>query len=246
MIDNKFFDWLSGLIDGDGCFLLSQKDYGSLEITMDIRDSFCLYRIKNQYGGSIKLRSHSKSIRYRLHHKAGLIQLLNDVNGRIRHSTRLLQFSKLCFKYNIELKPIKELSFDDNWMAGFFDADGTISINSLNYQLSISISQKTQELLIPLKLLYGGYIYIDRNSNTFKWYVTQSNLILYLNNNYFKKSLLYSKKKQRLLLIEQYYDLMLLKNQNNILFEKSWVIFFKKWKLYGYEEDKDMYQFNEN
>jgi hypothetical protein len=53
-------------------------------------------------------------------------------------------------------------------MGGLFDSDGTISINKNINQLYISISQKTQELLIPLKVLYGGSIYIDRSSNTFK------------------------------------------------------------------------------
>ena len=96
----KFIEWLAGLIDGDGCFLLSQKGYGSLEITMDSRDSYCLYIVKNKYGGSVKLRSGSNSFRYRLHHKSGLLMLLNDVNGLIRGSNRLLQFNKLCFKYN--------------------------------------------------------------------------------------------------------------------------------------------------
>ena len=36
--EGRFEEWLGGLIDGDGCFLLSKKGYGSLEITMDIRD----------------------------------------------------------------------------------------------------------------------------------------------------------------------------------------------------------------
>ena len=35
---NIFNQWLAGLIDGDGCFLLSKKGYASLEIVMEIRD----------------------------------------------------------------------------------------------------------------------------------------------------------------------------------------------------------------
>lgn len=62
---NKFNEWLGGLIDGDGCFLLSKKGYSSLEITKDIRDEHCLNIIKQIYGGSIKLRSGTQSIRYR-------------------------------------------------------------------------------------------------------------------------------------------------------------------------------------
>lgn len=48
--DLNFKQWLAGLIDGDGCFLLSKKGYASLEITMDIRDERALQAVKNVYG----------------------------------------------------------------------------------------------------------------------------------------------------------------------------------------------------
>jgi hypothetical protein len=38
---------------------------------MDIRDERCLNIIKNRYGGSVKLRSGAKAVRYRIHHKEG-------------------------------------------------------------------------------------------------------------------------------------------------------------------------------
>lgn len=239
----KFNEWLAGLIDGDGRFLLSQKNYGSLEITMDLHDSYCLYIIKNKYGGSIKLRSGNHSIRYRLHSKNSLISLLNDINGLIRNSIRLLQYHKLCMNYDIIVLPIVELVFNSNWMGGFFDANGIISINMVNYQLFISISQKTQELLLTIKNLYGGSIYVDRGSNTFIWYVIEKETILFLVDNYFKNNYIYSKKRNRLFLIKHFYYLKELKKQNNILFEKAWSIFLKKWKEYNM--DKDMYQFND-
>lgn len=230
-MNNKFNEWLSGLIDGDGCFLLSQKGYGSLEITMSINDSYCLHQVKKKYGGSIKLRSGSRSLRYRLHHKKGLLLLLNDVNGLIRHSIRLMQYNRLCHHYNVIFLPTNPLLFDSCWMAGFFDADGTIVINNLNYQLSISISQKTQELLLLIQNLYGGFIYIDRSSNTFNWCVTKKETILFLVDNYFKKSYVYSYKRKRLFLIEEYYFLMDLKKQHNMFFDKMWEKFLLKWKI---------------
>ncbi|RZL07606.1 MAG: hypothetical protein EOO89_22815, partial [Pedobacter sp.] len=79
--DLRFKQWLAGLIDGDGCFSLSKKGYASLEITMHIRDERALQAVKNVYGGSIKLRSNAKALRYRLHDKKGLINLIKDVNG---------------------------------------------------------------------------------------------------------------------------------------------------------------------
>ena len=106
--DNKFKQWLAGLIDGS--FLLSKKGYASLEITIDIRDEHALQIIKNIYGGSIKLRSGSKSLRYRLHHKSGLLALIYDVNGEIRNLNRLIQLRKICNKYLLNLKNPERLT----------------------------------------------------------------------------------------------------------------------------------------
>lgn len=61
-INKKTNEWLAGLIDGDGCFILSKQGYGSLEITMGIRDERALNYIKNIYGGSLKLRSNANAI----------------------------------------------------------------------------------------------------------------------------------------------------------------------------------------
>ena len=196
--NKKFIQWLAGLIDGDGSFILSKKGYASLEITMDLRDEHSLQIIKNVYGGSIKLRSGCSALRYRLHHKSGLLKLINDVNGEIRNSNRLVQLNKICLKYEISLIYPQKLTFDNSWLSGFFDSDGTITINSINNQLSISVSQKTYELLQPLLELYGGHIYIDRGSSqSFKWYVTKRENILNI-IDYFKTHPSRSAKKNRL------------------------------------------------
>jgi hypothetical protein len=158
--NNKKNQWLAGLIDGDGYFQLSKKGYANLEITMDIRDEHVLQIVKNIYGGSIKLKSSANALRYRLHHKSGLLRLIVDVNGQIRNSNRLVQLNKICDKYNLGLVYPDKLNFDNGWSpsGGFFDADGTITINKTNTQLSISAGQKTAEILQHLIELYGGNI----------------------------------------------------------------------------------------
>src|SRR3954447_25062163 len=71
--DIRFYEWLAGIIDGDGCFLVSKKGYCSLEIVTQLRDKKILYLIKQKFGGSVKLVSGNNHLRYRLHHKKGLL-----------------------------------------------------------------------------------------------------------------------------------------------------------------------------
>lgn len=231
-LNSNWNEWVAGLIDGDGCFLLTKKGYASLEVTMDIRDEHALQILKNVYGGSIKLRSGANALRYRLHHKSGLLKLINDVNGHIRNSNRLLQLNKICDKYNITLIHPYKLTYNNGWLAGFFDADGTVNINSSINQLSISASQKTSELLQPLVDIYGGYLYIDKGSyQSFKWYVTKRETILYL-VEYFKKHPSRSAKKNRLHLIPKFYELKDLKAHialEGTILAKSWKYFMNKW-----------------
>jgi hypothetical protein len=110
---NIFNQWLGGLIDGDGCFQVSKKGYASLEITMDTRDKHCLYQIKQKFGGSIKLRSGVKAVRYRLHNKQGILNLINSINGEIRNPIRLVQLNKICEKYSISLIQPSILTYDN-------------------------------------------------------------------------------------------------------------------------------------
>lgn len=231
----KFKQWLAGLIDGNGCFTLTKKGYAGLEITADLRNECMLQKVKNVYGGSIKLRSNAKALRYRLHHKEGLLKVINDVNGHIRNPNRLVQLNNICLKYNIKLIYPAKLTYNNGWLSGFFDADGTITINKSNWQLSITASQKTSELLSPLTELYGGNIHIDKGSHkSFKWYITKKNDVLEI-IEYFKNYPSKSFKNNRLQLVPTFYDLKDMKAHkanNDTLLAKSLNIFFKKWMKY--------------
>jgi hypothetical protein len=231
----RYIQWLAGLIDGHGCFLLSKKGYASLEIIMHSRDERALKAVKNIYGGSIKLRSGFSALRYRLHHKEGLVNLINDVNGEVRNPKRLIQLNYICVKYMITLKYPEKLTLNNGWFSGFFDADGTISINSSTWQLSISASQNTSEILRSLVELYGGYVYIDTGGQgSFKWCVTKKEDILNL-IEYFKKYPSRSAKNNRLHCIPKFYELKGMKahiEPEESLLAKSWNIFINKWNNY--------------
>ena len=171
----NFNEWLAGLIDGDGSFLLSKQGYASLEITMDIRDEHALQIIKNVYGGSIKLRAGANALRYRLHHKLGLLALMNDVNGYIRNSHRLVQLSKICDKYELKLKYPDKLTYNNGWLAGFFDARGDLQYqlndkNTIEPLLQFKINSNSYEILVEIKENFGGNISIDKNRNySYSW-----------------------------------------------------------------------------
>lgn len=59
----RFCQWLAGLIDGDGCILVSKAGYTSCEITMGTSDLRCLKYLQNMLGGSIKPRSGANALR---------------------------------------------------------------------------------------------------------------------------------------------------------------------------------------
>jgi hypothetical protein len=107
----KFNEWLAGLIDGDGYFILTKKNYVSCEICMDIRDKKALYEVKHKYGGSIKPVSGAKALKYKLRNRKGLLCLINNINGLIRNPIRLLQINKICDKYKIDLKYPQPLTY---------------------------------------------------------------------------------------------------------------------------------------
>lgn len=232
--DKKFSQWLAGVIDGDGCFQLSKKGYASLEIVMETRDKRCLYLIKQEFGGSVKVKSNVNWLRYRLHHKKGLIFLVDKVNGFLRNPVRILQIGKICDKYNITVKPSETLTYNSAWLSGFFDSDGSIYINIPSSQVFITASQKNRFILDDLVNLYGGTIYPMVKVGAFKWTVFRKDDITKL-LEYFNLNPSKSAKQKRLKLLDKYYSLRSKKAHlasPNSLLTKNWKIFLKDWENY--------------
>jgi len=131
---------------------------------METRDKHCLFSVKQKFGGAIKLRSGVNWLRYRLHHKTGLLNLIHAVNGEIRNPTRLIQLNIICEKYGINIIEPSPLTYNNGWLAGFFDSNGSIYMNLLSSQIYFTASQKNKYLLDKLSEIYGGTIYIQKDS----------------------------------------------------------------------------------
>ena len=201
----RFNEWLAGLIDGDGCFNLSKKGYASLEITLEVRDKACLFQIKDKFGGSVKVKQGNTWLRYRLHHKKGLLELIEAVNGLLRNPTRLLQLGRICEKYHLLLKYPDPLTYDNGWLSGFLDSDGSIYLSIISGQIFVTASQKNKLLLDPLVEIYGGTIYTLPKVQAFKWVIYKKNQVIDI-LNYFEKYPLRSKKMVRVRLIPLIYE----------------------------------------
>jgi len=231
--DLAFKEWLAGLIDGDGYFLLSKNGYNSCEITMDTRDKKVLFLVQQMYGGSVKQISNALAFKYKLINRAGLIELIKDVNGLIRNPTRLLQMNKLCVKFNIELKYSNNLTFNNGWLSGFIDSDGSIYSNEASGQVFISISQKNKYLLEPLIHLYGGRVDISSpKKEAFKYVIYRKGELFYLIDNYFNKYPLRTEKMKRVNLIKEFYLVRLSKKNKDIFKFIEWVKFKDRWEKY--------------
>ena len=230
--DERFYEWLAGFIDGDGCFLLSKKGYASLEIVIQLRDKKCLYLIKQKFGGSVKPYSGNNYLRYRLHHKEGLLNLIHKVNGLLQNPTRIIQLGKICEKYNLELKDPKPLTYYNGWLAGFFDTDGSIYLNEASGQILITATQKNRFILDALVRLYGGTIYPMVKQEAFKWTCFKKKEVLSLVNNYFKINPCRSEKIVRINMVDKFYELRKLHAHNastNSVLGKAWKHYLVKW-----------------
>ena len=236
--DESWNEWLAGLIDGDGSLLLSKSGYPSCEITMSLQDEHALAIIKQKLGGSIKLRYGAKALRYRLHNNSGMLELINRINGNIRHTSRLKQLESVCLRLNVPIIRPKKTTVDNGWFSGFFDADGTITYSIKNGypQLTIGVTNKLFIDISNYEKIFNGNIYFDRGQNGYyKWSIQSRDEIAYF-KTYLSKHPLRSNKKQRLFLIDEYYYLKDLKAHQALpstLLSKAWHNFNSKWYKRG-------------
>jgi hypothetical protein len=232
--DLKVRQWIAGVIDGDGNFYISKKRYVELSVVMESRDIACLFKLKQRYGGSVKSTSHAKAVRFRLHHMAGIQQVIKDINGLIQNPVRYNQFSKICELYNIEIMSSTPLIYNSSYLSGLFDTDGSIYYSRQSIQVFITISQKGRELLDKLVPIYGGVVKSsNKNETAFKWIVSKKSDVLNLIDNYFHWNNCVSAKNKKFGMVKQFYFLSSIGAVNateDSVLEKSFNQFVERWE----------------
>lgn len=238
--NQRFCEWFGGFVDGDGSLQLSKAGYGSLEITVATKDMHLLIPIKQKYGGAIKPRSGVNQVRYRLHNRKGMVKVLNDLNGHIRHPARLAELTKLCNRYNVCLKAAPALTTENGWFRGFFDQDGTVTL-TLHRKfplVTIRVSQKHQRLTELFQSTFGyGGIYFDKSQNGYWQWSIQSQRDVLKFKTYLKNFPRRSTKRIKVSLLPKVYNLLGLRahlNQessfHNPVLHQQWLSLVEKWK----------------
>lgn len=118
------------------------------------------------YGGAIKATSHANAVRWRLHHKAGILAVINDINGLLYNPVRIIQLERVCLLYQVDVISSTPLTYKNGYLSGLFDRDGSVYYNTLSNQVFITVTQKERTLLNLLVSVYGGKIYKSNKSGT--------------------------------------------------------------------------------
>jgi hypothetical protein len=237
--DKHFYEWLAGLIDGDGYFWIRKINrLTSLVITFDIRDMQTAQMLKDRLGGNLNILSGNKAVRFKLHKYDAIVSLVNNINGLIRTPNRIEQLKLVCLNYGIEYKDPIKLEFNNAWFSGFFDADGHVSYNKSHGSVNLCITQKNEKLLLELASIYNGKVYNHyKSSNNYRFIITNKSSVLTILNDYFSKYPSRSMKQNRLMLIKKYYELRIMKchlHPKGSSLHKAWVEFNKNWLNYNY------------
>lgn len=225
--------WLAGLIDGDGCFQISEKNYTSQEITVHAKDEPVFDLVKQKYGGSIKPRSGLNCVRYRLHNKTGMIQQCTDVNGYIRHPVRYEQFQKVCNVLQLIPEEPDILHSKHGWFRGIFDADGTVTLNKKSKQITISVTQKDKNVPTAYFSVFGGSLYKDKSQNEYYKWAVQSKANVQQILEFLNHFPVHSSRRRKLSLIPDVYDCIAAKAYKfpkNTALYKKWQNLLQKWQ----------------
>lgn len=235
----NYYEWLAGLIDGAGCFLVSKKGYVSCEITMGVREMPCLSRIQDIFGGYVEPRSDSKLLRWRLHNRLEMEHLIACINGLIRGSRRVAQLKEVCKRLDIVPKCVAHLSKDSAWFAGFFDAAGRFHcpfknlsfIEDRNPLVTISVTAKEFDVVASFRDAFGGHIcFATQKQKYYKWWIQDVMEIVNF-SAYFDKNPSCSTKGYMFVMVGDFFKLYALLAYDPVSeYHPLWKKFEAKWK----------------
>lgn len=157
--ENDFLTWFIGFSEGDGSFVINNRNELSFVITQSTEDEQILQLIQTKLGFGRVIQQGKRTSRYIVSDKKGL-ELINSLfNGNIVLPSKQQSFHKFLNVYNQKairgkiltdpIKPIKSNilpSLSNSWLSGFTDAEGCFTVsflsNSKAFRLRYLVTQK--------------------------------------------------------------------------------------------------------
>lgn len=173
-------------------------------------------------------------MRFRLHHKEGILRLIQDINGLIQNPVRVEQLKKVCSIYRIKAQEPQPLVYNSAYLSGLIDSDGSVYYNKNSIQVFIAVSQKRREMLDLLLSVYGGKVYFSNKAGTaFKWTVSKKSEVLAQVDNYFHWNPSISAKNKKFGMVKHFYYLSSIGALNAPVespLRKSFALFVERWE----------------
>lgn len=193
--------WLSGFIQGDGSFVIRKnRSEHILYISQSLSDIQLLYKIKSFLGVGYVRIQHSKNIAHFVVSKSKYLTVILPKLGPFfgRKKEQYLLFS---VKYKCRCSPNIVVGWEDAWLSGFIDADGSFygsytrdkrMSSGFQLQLRFAITQKDLSVLKHIAMLFD--VKVRYNKKGFYYFILSSTNLLDLVVDYLKKYPLKSKK----------------------------------------------------
>ena len=168
----QFGYFLAGLIDADGHI----DTLGYMRIVFNQKDVSVAYYIKKIIGyGSIKKIKGKAAYLFTCSHSKG-IKIMGDlICNKLKTMSKIEQFNaRLVSKVGGKLTKLNSaVVFNNHWLAGFIQGDGSFQIKVLYRQhrteirLAIQIDQNSDTILKEIQSVFGGYIGYRNSQNTY-------------------------------------------------------------------------------
>ena len=211
---DDFLTWLIGFTEGDGCFVINNRNDLLFIITQATEDVQVLNLIQETLGFGKVIKQGKRTSRFIVQDKKGLELIVSLFNGNLVIPTKQQDFYKFIALYNkkaikgqillAEVTPIKSgplPSVSNGWLSGFTDAEGCFTVsflsNSNSFRLRYLITQKGDinvPILSYLILLFKTGVIEAHSKKQNYSYIVNGEKACYKLYFYFDKYVLKTKK----------------------------------------------------
>ncbi len=151
---DNFLYWLVGFAEGDGCFLVNNRNELSFILVQGIPNKILLERIHTELSLGHIIHQNQRVLRLIIQKKDEIELIIYLFNGNMVLPSKKIQFNKFFTVFLQKNKHIKlsyinnknQITLDNTWLLGFVEAEGSFTVslinNSLAFRTRFIVSQK--------------------------------------------------------------------------------------------------------